>query len=437
MDIYKQTQKKFRKEARLLYAKVLLLIMAPGVCGAIAIAYFSASTTVSPLLIGGVIGFLTVIIASFAAVAYASKTYLKPMVILDAFASELKNRNYDHVEVAEGAGLLRSAIETMNELSEALSTFLMQTMDTSGNLASSSETLLHITSASNMTLQEITRALVDLTGRAEEQLSSVLGVKNATSEILDNIKQVDEAAKLSLDFSQQVMETVERGTASVERVVQKMGEIKTATGYLADLIKNLDERSQEIEMIIEVITSIADEIRLLALNAAIEAARAGEHGRGFSIVASEVRRLADGSAEAAGQIEGLVTEIKSVVDNATLAMQESSDRVEDGASVAEEAQAMLAEVYDVSMRIGHFIDSITDATKAMEPSNQKVAGVLETITLLSEDVAANMQEVAASIEEQAGSVQEIVAMMHEFDSMSKSLYNLISIYSPSTEQATQ
>jgi methyl-accepting chemotaxis protein len=435
VDIRRETRKRYRKEARLLYGKVLLLAMPPGVGGIVATAYFSERSTANPLLIGIILGFLTVAIASFAAVAYASKTYIKPMVFINAFAQELRESNYKTIEGVEGAGLLRSAIETMNELSEALAAFLLQTKDTSGNLASSSDMLLQITSASNVTLQEITKALVSLTGKAEDQMNSISGVENATNEILENIRQVDEAARLSREFSQKVMQTVEQGSATVERVAEKMEEIRGATALLADLIRNLDESSGEVGMIVEVITSIADETRLLALNAAIEASRAGEHGRGFSIVASEVRRLADGSAEAAGRIEGLINEIKRSVDSAARAMQESIGRVESGTSVAAEAQVILAEISDVSVGIGHFIDSITDATSAMGPSNERVAEVVSAITRLSEDVAANMQEVAASVEEQASSVQEITALMHELDGMSRGLHDMISMYTLSTDNA--
>jgi len=433
LDLQSKTYKRYRKEALLLYGKVMLLAVPPGVGGCVAIAYFSSRTDANALVIGGMVGFLTVAVACFAAVAYASRTYIKPMVFINAFAHELKGNNFQTIEEVEGAGLLRSAIETMNELSAALAAFLSQTKDTSGNLADSSEALLQITDASNTTLQEITRALIDLTARAEDQLNSVSGVEDATNEILENIKRVEEAARHSLEFSGQVVQTVDRGKATVERVAEKMVEINSATGMLAGLIQNLDEKSGEIGMIVEVITSIAEETRLLALNAAIEAARAGEHGRGFSIVASEVGRLADGSAEAAGQIESLVTEIRRYVDRSAEAMQESILRVEDGTSVAAEAQAMLAEISDVSLRIGHFIDSITEAVGAMGPSNDRISGVLADITMLSENVTANVQDVAASIEEQAGSVQEIAALMHELDGMSRSLHHLISIYTPSGE----
>jgi methyl-accepting chemotaxis protein len=436
LDSRSKTRDKYGKEAFLLYGKVMLLAVPPGVGGSLAIAYFSSRSGANALLIGGLVGFLTVAIAALVAVVYISKTYVKPMVFIDNFAHELKENNFRTIEEVEGAGLLRSAIETMNELSSALATFLSQTRNTSGNLADSSEALMHITEASNTTLQEITRSLVDLTAKAEDQLRSVSGVENATNEILDNIKRVEEAARLSLDFSQQVMQTVGQGKDTVERVADKMAEIKSATALLAGLIDNLDERSGEIGMIVEVITSIADETRLLALNAAIEAARAGEHGRGFSIVASEVGRLADGSADAANKIEGLIMEIRRYVDQATQAMQESIGRVEDGTSVVAEAQAMLAEISDVSVRIGHFIDSITEAAGAMGPSNEKISRVLGNITQLSEDVAANMQEVSASIEEQAGSVQEIAALMQELDEMSRSLHNLISLYTPSSKLAT-
>jgi methyl-accepting chemotaxis protein len=430
MRLSAASRKRYRREVMILFAKMLAIALPIGLAGLVLLVYLAVameSGFMTVVILGGI---PVVVLAAFLAVAYASKTYIKPLIRIEEFCNQIKARDLSSLEDLEGAGVMRGVADTLNELSTALEQFLAQARDTSGNLATTSDSLLGITESSNQNLQEVSRAVVSLAGKTEEQLSGISRVETATGEILADIRKVEEAARQAQDFSEQVKLTVAKGADAVGRTAEKMGEIESATAYLAGLVKELDEHSGEIGLITGVISSIADESRLLSLNAAIEAARAGEEGRGFFVVANEVRRMAEGSSGAAGRIEKLVTEIKNLVDQAMQAMQEGSLKVSEGADVTKEAHSMLSEIDEASMRIARFIESITEATGAMEPINRKVAESVKSIADISEQVAMNMQEVSASIEQQAGSVEEITALMHELDDMSNKLNNLISAYMP-------
>jgi methyl-accepting chemotaxis protein len=431
MKLSGELKKRYRREVLLIYTKMIVIIIPLCIIGIGFLFYLALSMESGFLWVGIPIAAVMVLLAAFLAVLYASMTYIKPLLQIEEFCNQIRAGDLRALDDLEGAGIMKGVAETLNGLSEALSEFLANARITSGNLTATSENLLEISENSNTNLQEITRTVVGLAGKTEDQMSGVSSVESATDEIMKNINSVEEAAKQAQDFSEQVVQTVAGGAEAVKRAADKMGEIKSATDVLAGLVGELDEQSGEIGMIVEVISSIADETKLLSLNASIEAARAGEQGRGFAVVASEVGRLAEGSAEAAAQIEKLITQIRSRVDQAMQAMLEGSEKVTEGALVTDEAQSMLLEINQSSLRISQFIESITEAAMVMEPNNERVVEAVKSIAVITEQVAINMQEVSASIQEQASSVQEITALMHELDDMSNKLNALISAYVPS------
>lgn len=431
MKLSGELKKRYRREVLLIYTKMIVIIIPLCIIGIGFLFYLALSMESGFLWVGIPIAAVMVLLAAFLAVLYASMTYIKPLLQIEEFCNQIRAGDLRALDDLEGAGIMKGVAETLNGLSEALSEFLANARVTSGNLTATSENLLEISENSNTNLQEITRTVVGLAGKTEDQMSGVSRVESATDEIMKNINSVEEAAKQAQDFSEQVVQTVAGGAEAVKRAADKMGEIKSATDVLAGLVGELDEQSGEIGMIVEVISSIADETKLLSLNASIEAARAGEQGRGFAVVASEVGRLAEGSAEAAAQIEKLITQIRSRVDQAMQAMLEGSEKVTEGALVTDEAQSMLLEINQSSLRISQFIESITEAAMVMEPNNERVVEAVKSIAVITEQVAINMQEVSASIQEQASSVQEITALMHELDDMSNKLNALISAYVPS------
>jgi methyl-accepting chemotaxis protein len=423
-----ESKARYRREVLVLFAKMIAVAMPIGLAGLTALVFLADVVQGGYKILLVLAGVPVVLLAAFMAVVFASQSYIRPLIRIEEFCRRIKSRDLVTLEDMEGAGIMRGVAETLNELSATLEQFLSRTGTTSGNLAETSDSLLNITESSNQNLQEVSQAVIYLAGKTEEQLSGVSRVEQATEEIMADIRKVEDAARQAKDFSQQVVSTVEKGASAVERTSEKMQEIEEATNYLARLVKELDEHSGRIGLITEVISTIADKSKLLSLNAAIEAARAGEEGRGFAVVANEVRTMAEGSSDAAAQIELLVSAIKDLMMQAMLAMEESSLRVMEGAEVTREAHAMLTVIDEDSAKIERFIESITEATAVMEPINEKVVEAVKAIAEVSEQVAANMQSVSASIEEQAGSVEEITALMQELDNTAEHLNDLILTY---------
>ncbi|MDI7252471.1 methyl-accepting chemotaxis protein [Candidatus Solincola sp.] len=412
-----------------LLAKMLAIATPIGLAGVVFIVHLTLSVRGGYWIAVFGLGIPVILSAVFFCVLFAAETYIKPLIRIDEFCSRLRAGDFSRLEDLEGAGVMREVASTLNEMSVALAAFIERAGESSSKLAEASDALLQITENSNTNLQDISRSVFDLAGEAEEQHRGISRLESSATELFQNIREVEEAAKRALDFSEEVKSAVGSGAEAVREAAEKMREIREATVRLAELVGELDEHSGEIGLIIEVISSIADETKLLALNAAIEAARAGEQGRGFSVVAAEVRRLAEDSSTAAGRIERLVNEIKNLVSRAAGAMEEASGKVGEGMEVSDKAHELLSRVNAVSREITRHIDSVIEAARATGPLSEEMGEAVRSIAAVSEAVAGNMQEISSSLQEQAAAMQEITALMHELDQIADGLKAVIDAHS--------
>lgn len=430
MELGQQGQRRFRRETAVLMAKMLAIAAPIGLAGVVFIVYLTLSVEAGYWLAVFGLGIPVVICAVFFCVIFAAETYVKPLILIDEFCDRLRRGDFARLEDVEGAGVMKEIASTLNDMSGALAAFLDNARENSGKLAEASDSLLKVTESCNANLQDISRSVFDLAREAEEQHRGISSLESSAAELFQDIREVEEAAQRALDFSEEVRSAVGSGAEAVREAADKMREIRGATMRLAELVSELDEHSGEIGLIIEVISSIADETKLLALNAAIEAARAGEQGRGFSVVAAEVRRLAEDSSTAASRIERLVNEIKNLVSKAAGAMEEASGKVGEGMEVSERAHGLLSRIDAVSSEITRHIDSVIEAARATGPLSGEMGEAVRSIAAVSEAVAGNMQEISSSIQEQAAAMQEVTALMHELDRIADGLKAIIEAHSP-------
>jgi len=175
-----------------------------------------------------------------------------------------------------------------------------------------------------------------------------------------------------------------------------MNDIREQIQETSKRIKRLGESSQEIGEIVQLITDITEQTNVLALNAAIQAASAGEAGRGFTVVAEEVQRLAERSAEATKHISDIVKSIQRDTQDAVEAMERSTLGVVDGTKTANEAGQTLHEIEQVSTHLAELIGSISNATQEQSKSAARVAASMKGILNITQLATEGTKKTAAS-----------------------------------------
>lgn len=199
------------------------------------------------------------------------------------------------------------------------------------------------------------------------------------------------------------------GGQTIELAIAQMGKIETTVNSSAQVVSKLGERSKEIGQIVATISGIAGQTNLLALNAAIEAARAGEQARGFTVVAEEVRKLAEQSQEATKKIAVLIGEIQGDTDNAVVAMNNGTREVKSGADVVDSAGIAFREIVNLVSEVSSQVREISAAMQQMAAGSQQIISSVNKIDELGKKSIGETQNVSAAAEEQLVAMEEIAS----------------------------
>ena len=272
---------------------------------------------------------------------------------------------------------------------------------------------------------EIALAINEVAAGAERQVSMLSEARDATSEAALSATRSAEHAAHAAQATQHAHAVTVEGIRASERASEAMNEVRQATEQVATTIHQLSAKSAEIGKIVDVMSGIADQTNLLALNAAIEAARAGEHGRGFAVVSTEVRKLAEQSAAAAGEIAELVASVQAEAERAVQAVTSGTALTDEGTrrvSETLEAFAVIGQaVDDANGRVG----SIADAVAVVAAASGRVEQAVGDVAAVSEQNSASSQEVSASSQETTASTQQIAGSAQELSDASRALNELV------------
>lgn len=262
-------------------------------------------------------------------------------------------------------------------------------------------------------IEETAKSVNTIAEGIEIQINTVMDTSNVIKQMSIRIKQVAKNTIDAAKVAEKTLEVTNEGGKDINIAKDQMNNIEEVVTKLDDVIKILVRRSNEIGQIVEVISGIAEQTNLLALNAAIEAARAGEQGRGFTVVAEEVRKLAERSKQLTGKISALISQIQDDTANAVSAMYEGTKQVKIGMQVVENVGQSFEDISKLVLEITSQMREAAIASESITSGNQQVVSYMEKVDEISKDTSRQSQAIAANVEEQTAAMQEITSESEE------------------------
>jgi len=272
---------------------------------------------------------------------------------------------------------------------------------------------------------QVAQAIEEVARGASEQSRGAVEVMGQMSELGAAATQVATSAEAQVQGAERAVATAREGGTAVTQTIASIAEARAAVERSATQVAALGRGSREIGAIVDAIDDIAAQTNLLALNAAIEAARAGEHGKGFTVVAAEVRKLAERSSTETKEITARIGAIQAQVADVVVAMQAGSAAVEQSATLGQQAGAAIEGILGVVEETMAQARAIGGAVTQMRAGTEAVSGTMEGIAAVSEQSAAGAEEVSASTQEQTASVQELSEGARELAAQAATLQEVV------------
>ena len=257
------------------------------------------------------------------------------------------------------------------------------------------------------TTSKVETTSTELLATSTEQLREIRETGQSVLDMAARINDVSAQAQESASVARQSLQAAESGLTAVQNAIGGMNSIRDQIQETSKRIKRLGESSQEIGEITELIADITEQTNVLALNAAIQAASAGEAGRGFSVVAEEVQRLAERSADATRQIAALVKAIQTDTQDAVAAMERSTQGVVEGARLSDNAGTALSEIDSVSRRLADLIEQISSAASKEADQANEVASNIQHIFAVTEQTGESTRSTANQVRDLARMADEL------------------------------
>lgn len=313
----------------------------------------------------------------------------------------------------------------MNSMLVNLRDMIKQISNVSENVSEQSVVLTQSSAEVKEGSSQVAVTMQELSAGAETQANDASDLAETMSGFVDKIKESNSFGETIVFSAVSAQGLTEEGTRLMESSISQMDKINTIVKESVDKVKQLDTQSKEISNLVGVIQSIAEQTNLLALNAAIEAARAGEHGKGFAVVASEVRKLAEQVTLSVSDITGIVNSIQKESNNVVMSLEEGYSEVVKGTSdiqttgkTFEEIQLAITEVVDKIQGVAMRLSDIDIECGKMNNSISNIASI-------SEESAAGIEQTSASIQQTSTSMEEIARSAEGLTELSDDLNGLI------------
>ncbi|MGG3337792.1 methyl-accepting chemotaxis protein [Bacillus subtilis] len=353
---------------------------------------------------------------------YITRNIVKPIIRMKESANHIAEGDLSNdMEPLNSKDELGDLNEALQKMVGNLRDIVGYSKDISSRVLSSSQVLATATNETRSGSKHITETMNEMSEGSEQQAQDAVTIAESMNEFTENIDKVYNHGITISDTSQNVLELAVSGNENMATSLQQMKTIHHIVQEAVHKVRSLEQHSQDINKLVQVINGIAEQTNLLSLNAAIEAARAGESGKGFAVVADEVRKLADGVSDSVQDITRIVNGTQQEIHTVITYLESSFTEVEKGTeNLTDTGQAM----QHIKQSVTHVADSIKEVTDGLKQlTNQSITinQSIENIASVSEESAAGIEETFSITEQSAHSMDQVLLNAEELEQLANEL----------------
>lgn len=363
-------------------------------------------------------------------------TILLSVIIQRSIVIPVKNVTKKLKEISQNNGDLTQRIDyrSKDEIGELSNNFdlfadklqgmIKQVAVSAETISTSSDHLHEATGSTAASLHEISQTVTEIADGTSQGAAVTEETTAKLIEAANFSESTSLATRHTTENTKNMKEAAEQGANKISDVVSSISSIAASSKEVSLIIKDLNQSSEKIGDIIKLITGISAQTNLLALNAAIEAARAGEAGKGFSVVADEIRKLADESNKAASEISELVKDNQkkslTAVNSVDLVEEKVNDGVNKASEVADSIHNIIEHVEDI---VGE-VEQIEHANEQQALSTKELEQAISNLATTTGDMATGTENISSSIEKQLSTMTSIEKTTEQLSQMAQNLKNL-------------
>lgn len=366
-------------------------------------------------LVGGI--FWSGLLAFFAAFVIT-----KPLEKLSEIASEAASGNLNQeVAIPNSDDEIRALSVSVDSMLRNLNQIVL---NIDKNFQHTNEAVLQMKTVSNQSAehsQAINTAIYEISSGAEQSAEAIQSTAESVEMATELAGKVQGKAELSKEKSITMLQILKESKLVFNQLVDGINLLATEQVASLEDVKHLEQNAKQVESIVSMVGDIAGQTNLLALNASIEAARAGEHGRGFSVVAEEIRKLADESAKAVENISGLISSIQHdvqlVVDKINRNVEVAKKESNNGKKTNEAMNQMEESVHGVAEEIDNISELVDNQLRLI----QNTVRQSQEVAAIAEETSAGAEEVNAAVQEQSAIIDNVEQLSYTIEEQAQQL----------------